>query len=241
MRSCIKSKTWAFASMLALGLVFIVNATNPPVNLPPIRAVPDTKGGNVICYGYDCANILESLSPKPDPFNMSFDMLLEDPPVDRKQFCSRLKNNKPSDCNTASPPSTPATDANWQPNGCGNNGFVQTLMSLGISQLVPSNFAGDYNSPYSGVSFQNACNAHDRCYGVAFDKAFCDARFGDEMRTACGVVSDSAGYNMCTGLAGIYEGAVASTNFGISAYKTSAKEYTCAIWVKDMKANECEK
>lgn len=227
------------ALILTVGLVASVNAADPPFNLPPIRAVPATDGGNILCYGDDCAGLLDSLSPRPDPFETNVDELIDLPakPVDRQKFCKSLKSQQPSNCNASSPPSTPDTDPNWQPNGCGDNWFTQKVIQLGLMTIVPDDFAGDYNAPYAGVSFLAACNRHDRCYGVAFDKAGCDQRFGDEMRTACSTVSNSAGYNQCTGLADIYRGAVAT--FGATAYETSSRDHTCAVWAKDMSQNGC--
>lgn len=182
-------------------------------------------------------------SSEPDPFETNVDELIDLPakPVDRQKFCKSLKSRQPSNCSVSSPPSTPDTDSNWEPNGCGNNWRIQAVMEFGIQAFVPSDFAGDYNAPYAGVSFLAACNRHDRCYGVAFDKAFCDERFGDEMRQACSVVSSSSGHSQCQGLAGIYEGAVASTTFGAKAYASSSSDHTCAVWTKDMTTNGCSK
>lgn len=225
------------AVMLVAGLVAGANATDPPFNLPPVRAVPGTDGGQIVCYGYECADLLDSFVPVLPPMGADVISIGDQSGVDRDQFCAALKNQKPSSCSAGSPPPTPDTDPNWQPNGCGNNWRVQAVMQLGIMAIVPDDFAGNYNAPYSGVSFQAACNTHDRCYGTSFDKAFCDARFGDDMRSACGVVSSSPGYNQCTGLADIYRGAVAT--FGGSAYEAAVRDHTCAVWAKDMNQNGC--
>lgn len=230
----------AFVILLTAGIAAGVNAEDPPFNLPAVQAVPATDGGQIICAGYACAEVLESLMPAMPDMSMYQEVIsLEDPPYDRDQFCAALKTKKPPGCNASNPPSTADTDPNWQPNGCGNNWRVQAAMQLGIMAIVPSNFAGNYNAPYTGVSFLEACNAHDPCYSVAFDKAFCDDRFGSDMLAACGVVSDSAGHGVCKGLAGIYEGAVASTTFGANAYASSVSAHTCAVWVRDMEANGC--
>lgn len=222
--------------MLVAGLVVGANAADPPVDLPPVRAVPATDGGKIICYGYRCAGLLNSLLPAPPPIEMDV-ISIDQSGVDRSQFCGMLKSQKPSSCSASSPPATPDTDPSWRPNGCGNNWRVQAAMQLGIMAIVPDDFAGNYNAPYSGVSFEAACNNHDRCYGLAFDKAFCDERFGDEMRSACSLVSSSSGYNQCAGLADIYRGAVAV--FGASAYQSAVRDHECAVWVKDMKQNGC--
>ena len=225
---------------ITLGAVLGAHASDPPYNLPPVRAVPSTDGGQIICYGYDCADVLASIMPVLPPIGSDVDVIGDQSGVDRGQFCEALANEKPSGCNSSNPPSTADTDANWQPNGCGTSWRTQAAMQLGIMTIVPDDFAGNFNAPYSGVSFLDACNTHDRCYSVAFDKASCDQRFGDQMREACGVVGSSSGYNVCTGLADIYRGAVSSTTFGQDAYASSLSNHSCAVWAKDMEANGCE-
>lgn len=219
------------------GLIAVAHADNT-TTLPPVRAVLSDLGTDVVCYGYECAAILNVMAP---PLFVAEYATISDTGVviDHGEFCRQLKDKRPSGCDLSSPPSTPDTDPNWQPNGCGNNWRVQAAMQLGIMAIVPNDFADNYNAPYYGVSFLAACNRHDQCYGLAFDKAFCDDRFGAEMRAACGVVASSAGYSVCDGLAGIYKGAVASTTFGDAAHAASVKEHTCAVWAKDMNANGC--
>ncbi len=219
------------------GLLTVAHADNT-TTLPPVRAVLSDLGTDVLCYGYECAGILNVMAPP--LFVVEYATIADtDVVIDHGEFCRQLKDKKPPGCDLSSPPSTPDTDANWQPNGCGNNWRVQAAMQLGIMAIVPDEFAGNFNAPYSGVSFLGACNRHDQCYGLAFDKAFCDSRFGDEMTAACGVVASSAGHNVCDGLAGIYKGAVAATTFGNDAYASSVKAHTCAVWVKDMNVNGC--
>lgn len=224
--------------VVVFGLVAGVNATDPPFDLPPVRAVPSDDGGNVLCYGYDCAAVLDELF-----IDWQMDWSMSDEPippeyeVNKSKFCAQLKSDKPEQCNYSSPPSTPDTDPNWQPNGCGTSWEVQQAMSLAISQFIPNQFSGDYDSPYAGVLFAAACNTHDRCYGLGFDKSSCDLDFRDAMVEKC--ESREADYNVCVGLAGIYHGAVASTNAGQNAYQQADTEHKCAIWAKDMKVNGC--
>lgn len=229
------------AILLTLGIVAVANAEDPPVNLPRVVVVGSSDGGQIICYGYDCADALASLMPAIPPLATEMDAISDQGSTyDREEFCEALEAKEPSGCDLSDPPSTADTDPAWQPNGCGTSGFVNTLMQIGIMALVPDDFAGNYNAPYSGISFLAACNAHDQCYSMAFDKAFCDERFGDNMEAACGAVTDSAGYSVCAGLAGMYKGAVASTTFGADAYASSFSDHTCAVWAKDMKANGCD-
>lgn len=226
--------------ILVAGLVAGANATDPPFNLPPIRAVPGTDGGQIVCYGYECADLLESFVPLLPPIGTDVISIGDQSGVDRDQFCAALNNQKPSSCSASNPPSTPDTDPSWQPNGCGSSKFVQAVMSIGIMALVPDDFEGNYNAPYSGISFQASCNTHDRCCGVGTNKETCDENFRSDMFAACSVVTSSAGQNQCNGLAGIYHGAVASTVFGRDAYESSSKDHVCAIWAKNMNENGCK-
>lgn len=226
-----RNRLRAGVCLVVLGLVVGANATDSPLDLPPVKVVATYDGWNTVCYGYECTELLNRMLVTLPPSPL--------PDIDQNEFCALLKTTKPEGCRRFDPPSTPDTDPNWQPNGCGNNWRVQAAMSLGILAIVPDDFAGNYNAPYSEVSFLDSCNRHDQCYGSAFDKAFCDERFGDEMEAACSAVTSSTGYNVCDGLAGIYKGAVASTTFGEDAYLSSVNQHTCAVWAKDMEANGC--
>ncbi|MFT4177880.1 MAG: hypothetical protein QM612_00215 [Thermomonas sp.] len=224
--------------LITAGIVVGVNAEDPPVNLPPIRGVPSDSGNDVLCYGYACAEILDEMF-----IEWQFDWTMSDEPVppfyevDKSEFCSKLKSNQPVGCNFTSPPSTPDTDSDWRPNGCGTSWEVQQAMNVAINLLIPNGFSGDYDSPYAGVSFTAQCDTHDRCYGLGFDKSNCDLDFRENMIDKCySVASD---LNTCLGLAGIYHGAVASTTAGQNAFAEAFNQHTCAVWAKDMKVNEC--
>lgn len=217
------------------GLVALANADNM-TTLPPVRVVASNEG-NVVCYGYDCADILNAMAPPP-LFLTGYEAI-SDQTIDHGEFCRELKTRKPADCNASNPPSTPGTDPNWQPNGCGTNEWTQIGMDLGINLIVPDEYSGDHNSPYAGVSFESACNRHDACWGSRFHRGSCDDQFHTDMRQACSVVSDSAGGVACDGLAGFYFGAVASTNIGTRAHQNAFNAHKCAVWAKDMGINGC--
>ena len=228
----------AIVTILA-GLISVANATDPPHDLPPVRAVASSLGDNIVCYGYDCAGVLDSMAINWQ-MAMAYDIqsiASEDFVADKAEFCRTLKGVKPASCSYSSPPSAPDTDPNWQPNGCGNTAGVQLAMNIGINVIVPNQFSGDYDSPYAGVSFTAACDTHDKCYGLGFDKANCDLDFRETMITKCSAAA--ADYNVCVGLAGIYHGAVASTGAGQDAYNQAENEHICAVWIKDMKVNGC--
>ena len=220
-----------------LGSLIAIAHADDITTLPPVRAV---LGENVICYGYDCADIvLGMIGPPPSPYATQVNEFTEPQQVDKNEFCRQLKDKKPEDCNGANPPSTPGTDPNWQPNGCGTDEWIQKGIDLGVNLLVPSSYSGDHNSPYTGISFEAACNKHDACWGRDFDRGTCDMTFNSDMVNACSVLSNPSEASTCEGLAGFYFGVVASTRVGDYMHGKAVDDLKCAMWTQDMVTNGC--
>jgi hypothetical protein len=119
-------------------------------------------------------------------------------------------------------------------------GPVQTGFWISaLSQSNSSTYSGDLNAPFAGVSFLAACNSHDACWGSAMHRGTCDIQFRGAMESACSGQSNPDSYNVCMGYAGMYHGAVSTTNGSNEAYAKAVSENSCAAWVHDMKANGC--
>ena len=161
--------------------------------------------------------------------------------IDRPKFCQRLKSSRPSGCGSGPPPSVPGYDVAWQANGCGTGGFSNWMASAVLSLISTEAYSGDFNAPYPGVSFLSACNGHDRCWAGAGDRAQCDTAFVDTMRAACDGIGNANSVSTCRGFAGLYHGAVTTTDASNAAYAKSVGQYACAAWTYDMTINGCPK
>lgn len=220
------------------GLIAVAHADDT-TTLPPVKAVLSDLG-EIVCYGYDCVDVLNGLTPIAPLFQLEYGYISADAgAVSHDEFCEGLKDKKPEGCNGANPPSTPGTDPNWQPNGCGTAEWIQKGIDLGVSLLVPNTYSGDHNSPYAGISFEAACNKHDACWGRDFDRGSCDMAFNSDMINACSVLSNTSQASACEGLAGFYFGVVASTRVGDYMHDKAVGELKCAMWTKDMVTNGC--
>ncbi|MDI1254038.1 hypothetical protein [Thermomonas sp.] len=144
------------------GLIAAANAKEP-TNLPRVVAVASNIGRDVICYGYQCADMLFQLMPPLFPLEVDY---LPDVPstVDHNQFCTNLYAQKPSVCSSNNIPSTPLSDPSWQPNGCGDGSLGSNAMNFIVSQGYPVTGGTGLDQPANGVNFQSACNTHDLCY-----------------------------------------------------------------------------
>lgn len=165
---------------------------------------------------------------------------MEELPVDKAEFCQRLKDSRPSLlCGIISPPSVPGYDPAWQPNGCGVPGPVNWMLDQIMNSPLVSNYSNNLDAP-SGVSFLTACNRHDQCWGEGMDRTFCDDRFETEMKNSCDVLTDPNDYGVCRGFASLYHGAVSPTNAPANlTYELADGNHACAAWVHDMQANSC--
>lgn len=174
---------------------------------------------------------------------MYAEISVEDIPVDKAKFCPRLNAKRPANCDLANPPPSPGIDVPgqpaWQPNGCGTGGIGGWFQNFVLQRIAGDSYSGNLNSPYSGVSFEGACNSHDQCWAGGGARYQCDNSFSASMLSACSGVSSSQGASTCTGFANLYHGAVTTTNGSHSAYATSTQNRVCAIWASDMRENGC--
>ncbi|MBD8695040.1 hypothetical protein [Stenotrophomonas sp. CFBP 13718] len=159
--------------------------------------------------------------------------------IDRPKFCQRLRASRPANCGSGPPPSVPGYDLGWQPNGCGTGGFSNWIANSVLSIISTEAYSGNFDAPYPGVSFLGSCNEHDRCWGGGGNRAACDTAFHGSMLTACGGAAEGGPRSTCIGFAGIYHGAVTTTDASNDAYANSVAQHACAAWTYDMNLNEC--
>jgi len=235
----------AFASaQQTLGPV-VVTAPPPIPTIPPVTATAPRIGGGptIICRGSACAAFLDGLKAQYNPENFVSEGMLEDGvPVPGPQFCTGLKALKPNGCSSSNPPPSPGIfvpgKPAWQPNGCGTGGAGDWFQDLALELLAGQAYSGNLNSPYAGVSFQNACDGHDQCWASGGNKGECDSNFGNNMQNACSQLGGSAG-NSCSGFASLYHGIVSTVNGAGNAYASSMSSRACAVWANDMRENSC--
>lgn len=168
----------------------------------------------------------------------------DDPPLNGERFCQLLAAKQPQGCSLSEPPASPGIpvpgQAAWQPNGCGTSPTSNWLLSHIVELGYDSVFTGNLNAPYPGVSFEGACNAHDACWGSAYDRTWCDINFQNDMNDACEVISSTSGWGECRGLSSAYHAAVSTDQAG-AHYQATVAERTCALWALDMRENECSR
>ncbi len=212
----------------------------PPPTLPPVTVTaPTVTGGSILCTGEACGWVVQSMSIQWNQDQLDSQKPEEDFIVDNTKFCRELRANRPSNCSMSSPPPSPGLSSSWQPNGCGSGAWSNALASAVQSAASPDTYSGDLDAPYSGVSFRNACDGHDKCYAEAMDKGSCDMSFFNDMMQGCSGVSDASGRSSCEGFSATYFGTVSNSPLANLAAITSAAERTCALWVYDMQNNGC--
>jgi len=218
--------------LAALLFTLIVSATT----LPGIIVIGQrSDGGNIVCRGKSCADVLRSLqNPVVDQYQAYASE--EDHGVDSFKFCKALRAAKPANCNASSPPPSPALSGNWQPTGCGTGRLSRTFLDFALERAASNSYSGEIDAPSPGVSFLAACNSHDLCYATAGGKDSCDLAFRDNMLSACRAAGNSAN---CQGWASTYHGAVSTMNAAQSAYKSSSEQRACALWSHDVTENGC--
>ncbi|WP_434212633.1 hypothetical protein [[Pseudomonas] boreopolis] len=210
--------------------------------LPTVKVTAERIGGGMLmCTTVTCAGALdeEQYRERMAYMRMYATYPQDDLPIDKAKFCSNLKGKKPSNCDFFSPPMTPEYSSNWMPDGCGSGPRQQWFLDRLVSSASSGQYSGNLNAPYSGISFQAACNEHDRCWGVGKEKSSCDMAFSNNMQNACSSASNPNGLNICLGFAGLYYGAVATTNAAQVTYQDSVMAYACAGWAYDMRLNGC--
>lgn len=228
-----------FITLLAPGWA---GAEEDPVELPPIKVIaPTTDGGSILCQGSGCATVLMALRGSYTTFDNFVDFIgkIEPALVDRTKFCSKLKKKQPSKCRLGSIPSTPVFDPGWQPNGCGTGALANTALRYLLSTTY--DYFNTLNEPYRGVSFESACNGHDRCFSSALGFDNCNSRFYGAMTNACdaGTVGGSNANAACMNFTHAFRAAVATDSHGAEAYAEAMARLTCAGWFKAMKMNRC--
>lgn len=228
------------AVVLFLSSSFECAGQTPPPNIDTVQVLGQRVGGGAYyCMGVQCS---QSYNQAALQTYMQYQAMYasipdEELPVEPSLFCSILKNKKPSGCDAINPPIVPGINLNWQPNGCGTGPIEDWVYAQGLGALN-SSFSGNLDAPYAGVSFLSACNSHDRCYGLGSVRESCDIDFRDAMQSSCDAFSDPGAYQTCSSFVSTYHAAV-SSNFGTSAYNNAQADLRCAVWVKDMKENQC--
>ncbi|WP_405236457.1 hypothetical protein [Lentisalinibacter orientalis] len=200
---------------------------------------------SILCSGSGCGPLLDSLRQE---YQMDLYLLLNQPStldetatytlaVSTEQLCERLEESKPKGCSSSTPPSVPGYDPTWQPNGCGVGGWRDLLLEQ-LASLALTNFHGDLDEPFPGVSFLPACNQHDYCYGIQTAKYRCDDQFHENLQGACAENTANATRTLCNSVAAAYF--VAVTDHGDSAYDSAGEDLACAEWHRQMNMNECK-
>lgn len=232
--------------LCAVGRNAVADSVLPPWEGDPMELDGDMiVDDSVLCTGDGCRALLDSLSRD---YRMDLYLLLnqqstvDDAPtytlvVSAEQLCERLEDAKPRGCSSSSPPSAPGFDPGWKPNGCGVGGWKDAALEI-IADLGLRYFTGELDEPFPGVSFLDACNAHDRCYGLQSGKLRCDGYFRLAMTEACdrGTMGDVR--EICYGSVSAYHAAV--VNHGKAAYESAGEDYACAQWHQAMENNHCE-
>ena len=165
----------------------------------------------------------------------------DDITLDKTLFCNRLKQLRPTGCSSTQAPSAPIFDPLWQGIGCGPvsvPNWARNLTSVYLNNISP-NYSGDLDAPFPGVSFLDACNAHDRCYSISANQYACDGAFQASMNAACGDSISGNSFVICSAFAATYFGAV--VQFGKGAYNEAQRVQQCAAWHFEMSANGCPK
>lgn len=214
-------------------------------DLPPVTVVGEREdGGSLVCMSGACLSSAQEESARmfAEYLRMYDTFPQEDLPLNGARFCQTLASKQPQGCSLSQPPASPGIpvpgQAAWQPNGCGigpsKNWFLSQIVGLGYGSV----YTGDLNAPYPGVSFENACDAHDGCWGSGSDRTWCDISFQSDMNTACEAVTNTSGWGACRGLSSAYHAAV-STDAAGDHYDSTLADRLCALWAMDMRQNEC--
>jgi len=218
------------------------SAYSQTVTLPPVKVTaPRAGGGQFSCFGAACAGAVsgESFAAQ-ERFLEVHDRYPDEPlEFDQDRVCRAMRASRPSNCNYGSPPSVPGCSPGWVANGCGTGPRANWFLDRALSQSNSSTYSGNLDAPFSGVSFLAACNSHDACWGSAMHRGTCDIQFRGAMESACSGQSSPDSYNVCMGYAGMYHGAVSTTNGSNEAYAKAVGENSCAAWVYDMKTIGC--
>lgn len=215
------------------------------VTLPPVVATtPRIGGGEVICRGIKCADVLGSMQEALPPYPTQDDsMPAGDVAIDGNAFCQNLNQNKPSGCSLGNPPPSPGItvpgQAAWSANGCGTGGIGSWFQDAILEVATSQSYSGDIHAPYPGVSFRAACDTHDACWASGGGRGQCDLAFWNQTLSACTHLSNTDALNTCNGFANGYHFAVSTTNGSHSAYATSTANRQCALWGSDMRENGC--
>lgn len=154
--------------------------------------------------------------------------------------CELLRAERPYGCGTIglaglvlnNIPSVPGFDPNWSGNGCGTGGAPNYILDF-VLNLNYHDFH-ELNEPYQGVSFLDACNAHDLCFGTGGSNfADCNRDFYIDLNNACN------GILRCEVFASAYHAAV-GTNSGQNAFDNAQGDWDCAEWADLYELNRCD-
>lgn len=223
----------------ALSVPYAGATEDEPVDQPPVVVHRYTVDEIfVYCAGVDCLDAFTEIGGNPWPM-LDISISSEGGSATTEEFCSALRSKRPAGCDLTNPPSTPGTDPNWQPNGCGTDMITNSMLSFGLSQFYSDNYSGDIDAPFAGVSFLAACNAHDVCWAEAKPRYTCDDTFRGSMDAACGTHASPDGQSVCRGFSSAYHSAVSATDLSNKNYSKAVSNHKCALWAFDMALNQC--
>lgn len=246
---------WKYSvAAAAIAMIAVVNAQStintpppPPPSFPPVIVEGiRIDGRRVLCTGTQCADVLRDMqmAVMAEPLPYEATLPDTDPTVDGEAFCENLADARPSGCSASNPPPSPGITVPgkqpWQANGCGTGGFANLFADVILTLASSNYYSGNLDAPYPGVGFRGACDGHDQCWAMAGEREACDRSFQRSMESACDQLGEANARGACYGFAGLYRGAVSSTNASDAAYQNSIKARACALWANDMRENGCE-
>ena len=231
---------YGFAGLLLSAIMFASPQAraDDTTTLPPVvitGTATTTEGQTIYCFTPACEEIIEFNTQQ---FDGTFETISQGNggAVDKDTFCANMAGNKPPGCDVSAPPSMPGFDAGWVGNGCGDGSFASIVADALVGMIV-SNYDGDLDHPFPGVSFYPACQAHDRCYATrGSSKATCDGTLGSNLGSVCSSAS-STYQGACQLLRQVYVDVV--TLKGGDPFNAAQGEADCAAWASEMEVDQC--
>lgn len=238
----LKTKECIMNRRITISFIAAVIAASSPAqaqtNLPGVTVTAD--GWPILCAGSDCAYLIDTWkNPRTNQTPMGGGGSIS---LTHDEFCEKLENRAPDQCDAEDPPSVPFVDPGWEGNGCGTGGWADSLITILAHQYGTSGFTGNLDEPMDGVSFLNACNDHDQCYfGTPIgtrSKSYCDNTLFEALGSVCAAAASYQQSN-CEDIAFQYRGAL-GTAASDEAWEEDHDAMICALYAKDMDRNGCE-
>jgi len=188
---------------------------------------------SIVCRGIECKTGADSVADMVRSMLDKAAMTYQEQEKVQKSVCAVMLNKKHAECwkFQTSGDLFGQNPALWafpaMTNGCGAGSLGEAIAAKVATGT--HGFTGNLDQPLPGVSFLNACNNHDICYGSQVGKSSCDDAFYRNMTAVCG--SDS----QCGDFAYAYRGAVGVG--GEKAYKEAGLVKQCKNFSDDYKRN----